>query len=75
MFNQPLSFDTSSVTDMAYMFYVRALAPNLQPSPSLDAACTSTAPTRPSAGCNLLVGTKQAADPLRVGGLHILQCC
>ena len=22
-FNQPLSFDTSSVTDMSYMFYVR----------------------------------------------------
>jgi len=30
-FNQPLSFDTSKVTDMTYMFYVRsarALAPN-----------------------------------------------
>jgi len=29
-FNQPLSFDTSKVTDMTYMFYVRparALAP------------------------------------------------
>ena len=23
-FNQPLSFDTSSVTDMSYMFYVRS---------------------------------------------------
>ena len=35
-FNQPLSFDTSSVTTMAYMFYVRSSpcpAPNLQSSP------------------------------------------
>jgi len=23
-FNQPLSFDTSNVTDMSYMFYVRS---------------------------------------------------
>eukprot|EP00964_Phaeocystis_antarctica_P085705 scaffold54197_cov54-Phaeocystis_antarctica.AAC.2 len=30
---------------MGGMFNVRALAANLQPSPSLDAACTSTAPT------------------------------
>ena len=34
-FNQPLDFDTSSVTDMSDMFGVRALAPNLRPSPSL----------------------------------------
>ena len=45
MFNQPLSLDTSSVTSMAGMFSVRALAPNLQPSPSLHAACTITTPT------------------------------
>ena len=44
------SWDTSGVTSMTRMFEVRTLAPNLQPSPSLDAACTSTAPTRPSAG-------------------------
>ena len=31
-FNQPLSLDTSSVTSMAYMFEVRAFAPNLQPA-------------------------------------------
>ena len=39
-FNQPLSFDTSSVTDMGYMFYVRsarALAPSLQSVPALHA--------------------------------------
>ena len=27
MFNQPLSFDTSSVTDMKQMFWVRTIAP------------------------------------------------
>eukprot|EP00964_Phaeocystis_antarctica_P091494 scaffold58689_cov63-Phaeocystis_antarctica.AAC.1 len=36
------SWNTSSVTTMARMFQVRALALNLQPSPSLRAACTST---------------------------------
>eukprot|EP00964_Phaeocystis_antarctica_P162151 scaffold135875_cov118-Phaeocystis_antarctica.AAC.2 len=30
---------------MEYMFYVRALAANLQPSPSPDAAYTTTVPT------------------------------
>ena len=44
-FNQELSFETSSVTSMAYMFTVRALASNLQPSPPFHAACTTTAPT------------------------------
>ena len=49
-FNQPLSFDTSKVTDMAYMFYVRsarALAPN-----SLESGlppCTPLAPPPPHA--------------------------
>ena len=40
-FNQPLSFDTSKVTDMSYMFYVRsarALAPNSLES-GLPRAC------------------------------------
>ena len=43
-FNQPLSLDTSSVTTMQYMFLVRSypcLAPNLQSSSPLHAACTS----------------------------------
>ena len=44
-FNQPLNFDTAKVTSMKGMFLVRALGPNLQPSPSLRAACTTTAPT------------------------------
>ena len=44
-FNQPLSLDTSSVTSMIFMFGVRALAPNVQPSPSLHAACTTVALT------------------------------
>ena len=41
-FNQPLSFDTSSVTDMRYMFYVRssrALLPICRALP-----CTLRAP-------------------------------
>eukprot|EP00964_Phaeocystis_antarctica_P096612 scaffold62890_cov81-Phaeocystis_antarctica.AAC.1 len=49
-FNQPLSFDTSSVTDMHWMFYVRSSpwpAPNLQSSPPLHAALR--APRSPSA--------------------------
>ena len=44
-FNQPLSFDTSSVTNMEVMFRVRAdraLAPtNIQSGPSLRAACAA----------------------------------
>eukprot|EP00964_Phaeocystis_antarctica_P041860 scaffold23969_cov67-Phaeocystis_antarctica.AAC.1 len=45
-FNQPLSFDTSSVRDMNYIFYVRSSrspAPSLQTSPRLHAACTAIA--------------------------------
>eukprot|EP00964_Phaeocystis_antarctica_P144621 scaffold110472_cov45-Phaeocystis_antarctica.AAC.1 len=45
-FNQPLSFDTSSVTTMNYMFSVRSFpcpAPNLRPSPPLRAACAAVA--------------------------------
>ena len=42
-FNQPLSFDTSSVTNMYVMFYVRssprALPHNLQPRPPLQELC------------------------------------
>eukprot|EP00964_Phaeocystis_antarctica_P068690 scaffold41628_cov49-Phaeocystis_antarctica.AAC.2 len=47
-FNQPLSFDTSSVTTMKYMFYVRSCpcpAPNLQTSPPLRPACTVIEPS------------------------------
>ena len=45
-FNQPLSFDTSSVTTMEDMFYVRSSlcpAPYLQSSPLLHAARAATA--------------------------------
>ena len=45
-FNQPLSFDTSSVTDMGDMFRVRSSpfpACNLQSSPPLHAACAAVA--------------------------------
>ena len=38
-FNQPLSFDTSSVTDMSHMFGVRS-AHALPPIPSRALACT-----------------------------------
>ena len=45
MFNQPLSFDTSSVTTMRYMFLVRCPvpAPNQQSSLPLRDACTAVA--------------------------------
>ena len=53
-FNQPLSFDTSSVTDMGNMFYVRSYpcpAPNLQSSsPPLHTACTAIARRLPPPG-------------------------
>eukprot|EP00964_Phaeocystis_antarctica_P102552 scaffold67892_cov48-Phaeocystis_antarctica.AAC.1 len=55
-FNQPLSFDTSSVTNMFNMFYVRSCpchAPNLQSSPPLHAACTAVARRLPPPGPNL----------------------
>ena len=48
-FNQPISFDTSSVTTMAYMFRVRSSpcpAPNLQSSPPLQG--TPLAPRSPA---------------------------
>eukprot|EP00964_Phaeocystis_antarctica_P164554 scaffold142915_cov96-Phaeocystis_antarctica.AAC.1 len=50
-FNQPLSFDTSSVTYMRYMFYVRSSpcsASNLQSSPPPHAACTAIARRPPA---------------------------
>eukprot|EP00964_Phaeocystis_antarctica_P081927 scaffold51305_cov60-Phaeocystis_antarctica.AAC.1 len=50
-FNQPLSFDTSSVTNIGYMFYVRSSpcpAPNLQSRPPLHAACTGIARRPPA---------------------------
>ena len=48
-FNQPLSFDTSSVTDMLQMFYVRsarAQAPSLQSVPSRVHASSVATPSR-----------------------------
>eukprot|EP00964_Phaeocystis_antarctica_P074400 scaffold45742_cov55-Phaeocystis_antarctica.AAC.4 len=54
-FNQPLSFDTCSVTDMSQMLTVRSSpcpAPYLQPSLPLHAACAAVArrlpPSRPA---------------------------
>ena len=47
VFNQPLSFDTSSVTDMYAMFAVRsaqAPAPATHPGPRPHAACTAAPP-------------------------------
>ena len=52
-FNQPLSFDTTSVTSMYGMFRVRSSpcpAPNLQSSPAPHAACPAIARRLPSAG-------------------------
>ena len=55
-FNQPLSFDTSSVTNMQDMFYVSSSpcpAPNLQSSPPLHAACPAVARRLPPPGPHL----------------------
>ena len=52
-FNQPLSFDTSNVTRMDHMFWVRSSpypAPNLHSSPPLHAACTAVARHLPPPG-------------------------
>ena len=51
-FNQQLSFDTYSVTDMSSMFSVRSSpcpVPSVQSSPLLHAACTATARRLPPA--------------------------
>ena len=51
-FNQPLSLDTSSVTNMYGMFMVRpprVPSPQCPVRPSVHAACTATAPPRPRA--------------------------
>ena len=42
-FNQPLSFDTSSVTDMEFMFFVRSA-----PAPSLHSQALPCVPPPPS---------------------------
>ena len=45
VFNQPLSFDTSSVPSMRLMLSVRsARAPNLQSGLALHVACSTSAP-------------------------------
>ena len=81
-FNQPLSFDTSKVTYMSYMFLVRsarALTPTALSRtlfvctplslPSPHALSSRFAcPPFDSAGRKLLVRRQQAAHPLRVGG-------
>jgi len=51
-FNQPLSFDTSKVTDMSYMFYVRsarALAPTASSRAFHEHAACAAAASRPPA--------------------------
>ena len=74
-FNQPLSFDTSSVTDMRQMFYVRSspcAAPNLQPSPFPCALRASRSPAalppsratpRPASYASLRLGRPQTPCP------------
>eukprot|EP00964_Phaeocystis_antarctica_P089298 scaffold56940_cov48-Phaeocystis_antarctica.AAC.1 len=46
--NQPLSFDTSSVTNMDSMFHVRSLRPAREPR-SWSSPCTKLAPPPPHA--------------------------
>ena len=62
-FNQPLSFDTSSVTAMSYMFYVRP--PRVPPAspPALHAAAPS--PHAPAASLSAGRGGVRPAAELR----------
>ena len=78
VFNQPLSFDMSSVTDMSQMFDVRLCCAQGPAGSSVHAACTATAPTpsrlpprvSPSMclGCDSAarVGVQPAAEPRHV---------
>ena len=78
VFNQPLSFDMSSVTDMSQMFDVRLYRAQRPAGSSVHAACTATAPTpsrlpprvSPSMclGCDSAarVGVQPAAEPRHV---------
>ena len=69
-FNQPLSFDTSSVTNMAYMLRVRCSQSAVEPSTAHATSYRSVCPAPPcdSAERKLPVQRQQAAHPLRVGG-------
>ena len=72
-FNQLLSFDTSSVTDMSYMFYVRsahALSPSAftaGPSRRTCRLCPAADPRRPASrptprpASHVLLSTRQGA--------------
>eukprot|EP00964_Phaeocystis_antarctica_P051097 scaffold29795_cov46-Phaeocystis_antarctica.AAC.1 len=69
-FNQPLTFDTSSVRDMNHMFRVRSPpwpAPNLHSSPPLNAACPVVARRPPASRAaprpapHALLSTRQRA--------------
>ena len=82
-FNQPLSFDTSSVTDMGWMFYVRSSpspAPNLHLSPALHAACTAIARRLPPPGPHLppasyaLLATRQNIPSLSDANKRLIRC-
>eukprot|EP00964_Phaeocystis_antarctica_P069347 scaffold42116_cov53-Phaeocystis_antarctica.AAC.1 len=82
-FNQPLSFDTSSVTGMASMFYVRSSpcpAPNLQSRPPLHAACIAVARRLPPPDPQLaphrhaLLSTWQLANALSDANKLLIRC-
>eukprot|EP00964_Phaeocystis_antarctica_P115127 scaffold79087_cov69-Phaeocystis_antarctica.AAC.1 len=83
-FNQPLSFDTSSVTNMGYMFQVRSSpspAPNLQSSPRLHAACAPRSPAAlpppdpaPLPTSYALLSTRQGANSLSDANKLLIRC-
>eukprot|EP00964_Phaeocystis_antarctica_P109113 scaffold73604_cov48-Phaeocystis_antarctica.AAC.1 len=71
-FNQPLSFDTSSVTNMEYIFHVRSSpcpAPNLQSRPALHAACAAVARRLPPPNLHL---ASHRMPSFRLSAAHIL---
>ena len=82
-FNQPLSFDTASVTTMDRMFWVRSSpcpAPNLQSSPSLHAACTAVTRRPPAiratppTAAYALRATRQGANSLSNANKLLIRC-
>eukprot|EP00964_Phaeocystis_antarctica_P065503 scaffold39537_cov51-Phaeocystis_antarctica.AAC.2 len=73
VFDQPLSFDTSSVTNMYDMFGVRSspcLALNLQSSPRLHAACAAVARRLPRA-CQRIYLAPHRMPPFRLSAARV----
>ena len=82
MFNQPLSFDISSVTNIGYMFSVRSartLAPSLQSSPPalpVHAACAAviSRPPHLPGPHRMPLSTRQTPNSLSGANKRLIRC-